>query len=272
MFQITLTPDFSIVTPTLNAERTIKKTSTSVLSQSHTSIEYLIMDGLSKDNTIFAIPRDDERLTVQSQQDLGIFDAMNKGIMRSTGTIIGIINSDDWYLPGTLRAVWEEFQSSDADIVLGGVDVYANDKLVETRIHTAPELSDHMVSHPAVFVKREVYEEIGTFSIEYQVAADYEFLLRASQKGYKFSVLQISLAAYSLNGFSDSPRNRMISIAETESIRFKCNVVSKRLAMVRFFEYSFKTILKRNNKLQMTFEFWRLLLQLRIYFGKSGKP
>lgn len=264
-------PDFSIVTPALNAESTINRTLTSVLSQSHGSIEYLIMDGLSKDNTVFAIPRNDERLIVQSERDLGIFDAMNKGIKGSRGDIVGIINSDDWYLPGTLNAVWEDFETSGADIVLGGVNVYKNDKLIETRLHSSTELIDHMVSHPAVFVKRKVYEEIGLFSLDYRVAADYDFLLKAFKKGYKFSSLQIPLAGYTLDGFSDSPRNRITSIGETELIRFRHKVVSKQIASNRFFEYSFKTILKRKNKLLMTFEFCRWLLASPNCLAKHGK-
>ena len=128
-----------------------------------------------------------------------------------------------------------------------------------------------MVSHPAVFVKREVYETIGKFNLEYQIAADYDLLLRAFTKGLKFSYIESSISAYSMAGFSDLPRNRIRSILETESIRFQNDTTTRYKAMIRFLEFSVKTIAKRNYRKIM---FFQLLKSIRIiprYFPRKER-
>ena len=129
-------PYFSIVTPTLNSELTILKTVESVLSQEFPSFEYVIIDGLSSDQTLSMLPKTDHRIRIQSESDLGIFDAMNKGIKAATGVVVGIINSDDWYLPGTFQRVWNQFESTGADVVIGGVEVFTDGINVGSRVHS----------------------------------------------------------------------------------------------------------------------------------------
>ena len=263
-------PNFSIITPTLNSEKTIGKTVNSVLSQSHKSFEYLIIDGSSSDDTLISIELNDQRLNIQSEEDNGIFDAMNKGISKSKGAILGIINSDDWYKPNTLEVVWKLFETTNADIVLAGVDIYENEVLIGSRLHSVEELKDHMVSHPAVFVKRSVYESIGAFNLDYKIASDYDFILRAMKHGYNFTAIHQPLAVYSLGGFSDSPENRIISIVETESIRFKNGFITRRHAVFNFISYSIKTILGRQGKLKMSIQFKETLKNLAFYFEKRS--
>jgi glycosyltransferase involved in cell wall biosynthesis len=266
---VTPQPYFSIITPTLNSEATILKTVESVLSQGFPSFEYVIIDGLSSDNTLSKLPKTDSRIQIQSEKDLGIFDAMNKGITNANGVVVGIINSDDWYLPGTLEIVWNHFESTGADVVIGGVEVFNDGILVDSRLHSPSEIAHHMVSHPAVFVKREVYELIGKFNLEYRIAADYDFLLRAFTKGLKFSYIQSPISAYSLDGFSDLPRNRIRSILETESIRFQNNTVLRHRAIMRFLEFSLKTITKRNCKKIMFFEMLNSVKSIPKYFQRE---
>jgi len=249
---------------------TIAKTVRSVISQPNIGIEYFIIDGLSTDQTIRRIQQVDESVEIFQEVDSGIFDAMNKGIAKASGKIIGIINSDDWYLTGALEIVQEEFESTGADIVLGGVEVFSKGILIGTRKHSVYEINSNMISHPAIFVKRVVYEEIGAFNLDYKVAADYDFLLRAFKSGLKFSEIDKNLAAYSLDGFSDSARNRVVSILETESIRFKYGVVSRNRAIAQFIEYSIKTIIKRKNRLQMIREFISSIAKLEMYFNEGA--
>jgi len=262
------TPYFSIITPTLNSEKTIEATVRSVISQRFSSLEYIIIDGLSTDTTIYKIQEIEKKLIIVQEKDLGIFDAMNKGISSSHGQVIGIINSDDWYLPGTFERVREEFDSTGADVVVGGVDIFKEQIFVSSRIHHPNELNFHMLSHPAVFVRSSVYKDIGTFNLEYKIAADYDFLLRAYNSGHRFSSIDQSLAGYSLDGFSDSPRNRIRSILETESIRFRNSIVSKNRAKANFLEFSAKTILKRNNRFSMVLELFKSLGDIDIYFSE----
>ena len=264
-------PYFSIVTPTLNSELTILRTVESVLSQEFPSIEYVIIDGLSSDKTLSMLPKTDHRKRSQSEKDLGIFDAMNKGIKAATGVVVGIINSDDWYLPGTFERVWNQFESTGADIVVGGVEVFNDGINVSSRVHSPSEIAFHMVSHPAVFVKREAYEIIGEFNLEYQIAADYDLLLRAFTKGLKFSYIESPISAYSMDGFSDLPRNRIRSILETEAIRFQNNTAMRYKAMIRFLEFSVKTIAKRNNKKTMFLELLKSIRIMPKYFQRKER-
>ena len=254
---MTQTPKISVVTPTYNSESTILRTVESVLVQEFAEIEYIVVDACSTDSTIMQISQYKDLVTIVSEPDAGIFDGMNKGVRLCRGQIIGIINSDDWYLKGSLQEVWDKFQSLGCDVLIGGVDVYQNEQKIGSRNHTMEELESHMVSHPAVFVKRKVYQEMGGFSLTYRVAADYDFLLRARRKGYKFSVIQRSLSAYSLGGYSDSPRMRMVSIFEAEKIRNIHGVITKARAFWNALSISVKTICRRDHKIQMSRELIR---------------
>ena len=105
-------PQFSIITICFNSSATIERTIKSVLAQTFTDYEYIIVDGGSKDSTLDIVkkyePLFEGRMKWKSEPDKGIYDAMNKGIMRSSGEIIGIVNSDDWLETNTLQILADE--------------------------------------------------------------------------------------------------------------------------------------------------------------------
>ena len=255
-------PKISVVTPSYNSESTILRTVQSVISQEFGATEYIVIDACSTDSTKEQIAQYEGKVKFFSEPDHGIFDGMNKGVQLSRGQIIGIINSDDWYLSGSLQAVWDTFQNTDCDVVIGGVDVYRNNIKIGSRYHNVKDLESHMLSHPGVFIKRKVYEEIGGFSLTYRVASDYDFLLRALKKGYKFSVIQRVLSAYSLGGYSDLPKIRIVSVFETEIIRNRHGVITKTRAFWNALSKSAKTIFKRDHKNEMLQE---LFLQIALF-------
>jgi len=263
---MTHTPKISVVTPTFNSESTILRTLQSVISQGFDEIEYIVVDACSTDSTIEKISQYKERLHLYSGPDDGIFDGMNKGVQLCRGEIIGIINSDDWYLNGSFQFVWDSFQNSNCDVLIGGVDIYQGDYAVGSRLHSIRELETNMVSHPGVFIRRRVYEEIGGYSLTYRVAADYDFLLRAIKNGYKFSVTNKCLSAYSLGGYSDTPRVRIVSIFETEIIRYRHGIITSKEAFLNAISISIKTIFKRNHKYVMIQE---LFVQVGIFLKKQ---
>lgn len=185
----------SIITVVYNNEFTIREAIESVLKQTYSSIEYVIIDGKSKDNTVSIIEEYKERLGYfSSQSDRGLYDAMNKGIAASTGDVIGILNSDDLYQDdNVILDVMSQFNSdSTLDIVFGDL-VYVKKDNIEHIVRNwksksyYPKFFDqgNVPPHPSLFLKKSVYNKVGLFNLDFRLAADYEFMLRVFKK-YNF--------------------------------------------------------------------------------------
>lgn len=182
----------SIITVVYNNERTIREAINSVLKQTYSDIEYVIIDGNSIDKTVQLINEYSDQLGYFiSEKDMGIYDAMNKGIKAATGEVIGILNSDDLYRDTTvIGTVMNEFiQNPTLDIVYGDL-VYVKNSNVDKVVRYWKSNSyyknffetGNVPPHPSLFVKREVYEQVGYFDLNYKLAADYEFMLRMFKK------------------------------------------------------------------------------------------
>ncbi len=178
----------SIITVCFNSAKTIRDTIESVLAQDYADIEYIIVDGASKDNTLNIVNEYRDRIaTVISEPDKGIYDAMNKGIQLATGDVVGILNSDDFYeTHDVLSGVVSTFkQNSSADIVFGDLVFVKPTNLDKiTRLYSLPNYAawklrfGWMPPHPATFIKREVYSRFGLYKINFKIAADYELFVR----------------------------------------------------------------------------------------------
>lgn len=177
----------SIITATYNSAKTLRDTIHSIQSQSYPNIEYIIIDGLSTDNTV-AIAKEYNGLVngLLSEPDQGIYDAMNKGIGLATGDVIGILNSDDFYAhEGVLERVAQAFQESGADAVYGDLQYVQAEQTEQIVRHWKAGSFQYkrfrygwMPPHPTFFVRRELYEKYGLFDISFHIAADYELMLR----------------------------------------------------------------------------------------------
>jgi glycosyltransferase involved in cell wall biosynthesis len=177
----------SIITVSFNSAKTIADTIESVLSQDFPQIEYIVVDGGSKDDTVSIIKRYQDHISHWvSEKDQGMYDAMNKGIAMATGDVIGILNSDDVYMnTHIVSELMELMQSQRAQVVFADlilVDQENPQKVLRYydsgHFHPNKFKYGWMPAHPTVFVKRELYEAVGNFSITYQIAADYEMLIR----------------------------------------------------------------------------------------------
>ena len=176
----------SIITATYNSAITIRDTLKSVSSQEYNDVQHIIIDGLSKDNTL-SIVRDFPHVnSVISEKDNGIYDAMNKGIARVSGDIVGILNSDDFYFDNkVLSRVANVFQTTGCDALYGDllyVDQVDTDKVIRYW-KSGPYKPGAfkwgwMPPHPTFFVKRELYEKWGNFDLRLKTSADYELMLR----------------------------------------------------------------------------------------------
>ena len=176
----------SIVTPTFNSEKTVEKNIHSVISQTYKNFEHIIVDNLSKDNTISIINKIYEshklsdKLTVISEQDSGISDAFNKGIKAAKGEIISILNSDDYYFNSNVfKEVAEAF--SNPDILFAHGDIKFVDDIYGSNIRKPLlcNIKEAMpYNHPSMFLRSDIYKQYGSFDTTYKYAMDYEMICR----------------------------------------------------------------------------------------------
>lgn len=204
----------SIITVVWNNKDTIKDAIDSVLAQTYENIEYIIIDGASSDGTVEIVKSYGNKITkFLSEKDNGLYDAMNKGIVQATGDIVGILNSDDFYIDEfVIEKVVQEFKDKEVDSLFADLVFVKPENLDKTvryydSSHFRPEKFAYgwMPAHPTFFVKREVYDKYGTFKLDYKIAADYEILVRFLQK-YKISYTYLNqvIIKMRLGGISTS--------------------------------------------------------------------
>lgn len=181
----------SIITPVLNGRETIRDTLKSIGSQGHKNIEHIIVDGGSRDGTLEIIRGClDGSGKVLSEPDKNMYEAINKGIAVSSGEIVGILNSDDFYADTrVIETVVRRMKETGAGLCWGNlVYVSRSDEERVVRYWESAEYSPGkfrrgwMPPHPAFFVRRNVYDEFGAYNTEFNIAADYELMLRFLEK------------------------------------------------------------------------------------------
>ncbi|MDO4880112.1 MAG: glycosyltransferase family 2 protein [Capnocytophaga sp.] len=203
-------PLISIITVSYNAVKTIEDTILSVINQTYPNIEYIIIDGGSTDGTLDIIKKYQERIAYWvSEPDKGIYDAMNKGIAKATGELVGIINSDDWYELDAIENVLSLYEETNTPMIYhGGLNVIKEDNAIfytsKAPIKINRLKKGMIINHPATFVPKKIYEDIGGFSTSYKIASDYDFILRAFMKGYSFKPIHNVLANFRIGGVSTS--------------------------------------------------------------------
>jgi len=179
-----------------------------VLNQTYPNIEYIIIDGQSKDATIETAESYVEKFAdkkysyrIISEPDKGIYDAMNKGIALANGTIIGIINSDDYYEPETAEKVVRFYRETDFDLMYGDLRIFGGKKDYIKKSKYTKKFNTACWNHPATFVTKKVYEE-NKYAVE-SIYDDLDFMLRARKAGYKICILNQILANFRLGGISN---------------------------------------------------------------------
>lgn len=189
----------SIITPSYNSAATIARTINSVIAQNYSDLEYIIIDGVSTDDTAKIVSSYQNKININfiSEPDNGIYDAMNKGIKMASGDIVGILNSDDLFSgDDVLSTIADAFANNQADIVYGDIQYFSDNpkKIIrywETGEYKNSKLNNGWtIPHPALFVKKTVYDLAGLYDSNFKIAGDYEFILRILKK-HNFSLKYI---------------------------------------------------------------------------------
>jgi len=247
----------SIITVCWNSEKYLKTAIESVLNQTYQNIEYIVIDGGSTDRTLEIIktyePLFEGRMKWISEKDNGIYDAMNKGVNRTSGDIVGLLNSDDFYMSNTaLEKISNAFIRENVDSVYA--DLYYvkendTDKIVRSWKTGKKRsfISGWHPAHPSFFVKKEVYNKFGIFNTDYRIAADFEIMLRFLEK-YAISTFYMEEFLLKMRLGGESNKNfKNVKRGKDEILQaFKSNNISvpfyypyKRW-MSKMFQYLFK--------------------------------
>ncbi|MDA9774810.1 glycosyltransferase [Algibacter sp.] len=237
----------SIITATYNNENTIVSCMQSVLQQSYSNIEYVVIDGNSKDDTLAIVKQyqlnyPHVTFKIISEPDKGIYDALNKGIAQATGDIIGFVHSDDVLASETiLSEIADAFHNKALDGVYGDLQYVSHSNTNQVIRYWKsqsfnPKLLKQgwMPAHPTLFLKRNVYEKYGNFDLSYKIAADYDFMLRVlKDQTLKFFYLPEVITKMRVGGASNRSIKNIIQKTREDYTAVKSNQVGGLITVLR---------------------------------------
>lgn len=225
----------SIITVCWNSEKFIRDTIESVLNQTYKNIQYIIIDGKSTDKTLSIIEeyreRFGNRLTLVSEKDSGIYNAMNKGLALAKGELVGIINSDDYYELDAVEKIVEQYEIHGSGVYYGYCRSLKDEKEFAVERKNAFFLKSAMIYHPSCFVSKYLYEKYGTFLEKYRIISDYDLMLRFYESNVKFFPVDAIIANFRLGGISDSLKTNL----ERRKLQYDKKLIGK----LEYYFYSF---------------------------------
>ena len=232
----------SIITATHESSETISNCIISVNDQRYPTIEHIVIDGSSKDDTLKVIKGQPNRVFLMiSEPDKMAYDALNKGLKYASGDIIGLLHSDDMYgSENTISNIVDTFERTGADVVYGDlVFVQKNNTSKVLRYwksspFTRGKLSrGWMPPHPTVFMRKEVFEKFGCFDLSFRIASDYDFLLRVfKDRALKFEYMPELITRMRMGGLSTGSLKNIIRKSKEDYLVLKKNNVSFPLLVV----------------------------------------
>ena len=241
----------SIITITFNSAKTIQRAFASVQGQTYSDIEHVIVDGASNDGTrefIEAYAKQHKNVRWISEKDEGIYNALNKGVRMATGDVVGFLHSDDvFFAPDSIEHIAKAFESTQADVIYGDLQ-YCRGNRVVRRWESNP-FDRHslkfgwMPPHPTVYVRKEVYQQVGEYDEWFRISADYDMMLRIFSAGYKSHYIPEVIVSMEVGGASNKNTKARLSKTQEDYIALKKNhvgagyitVACKQLRKVRQF-------------------------------------
>lgn len=254
----------SVITATYNSAKTLRDTIESVLKQTFTDYEYVVIDGGSTDETLDIVreyePAFGGRLKCYSEPDDGIYDAMNKGIQLAHGEVVGLLNSDDFYSSDDiLETIAVAFEQNDIDAVYADVHyVHCENTNKQIRNYSSKPFKRRwmrfgfMPAHPSFYCKKDVYEKYGGFDTSYKVAADFEHLLRVIYKNrIRTKYIEKDFVTMRTGGASNvSLKSRMQIMQDHLGALKKNGVYSNRFLLSLRYIYKIYTLAKQKLKIK----------------------
>ena len=213
----------SVITPSYNQGKFIEQTIQSVLDQSISTLQYIVIDGGSTDETISILKKYGSKIEWVCEKDSGQANALNKGFQKAVGDIIGWLNSDDIYFADTLTTILDFFeQHPEIDVLYGDAfHINAHNDFINQYPTQPWSLKKFMnrcfISQPAVFFRRHLFKQSGFLDESLHYCMDYEFWLRLAVQGARFYHLEKTLAATRLH--SDAKTVGQSVRAHAEQIR-----------------------------------------------------
>lgn len=219
---------FSLITATYNSARNITTVVSSLNKQTFSNIDWIIVDGASQDNTVEVIKdKFQGNLNIISEKDNGIYDALNKGLRKATGDIVGFLHSDDLLASNdVIKQIADIFQQEDVDGVYGDLQYVAKEDTSRLiRYWSSNDFKSSLLkkgwmpAHPTLFLKRKVYEKHGHFNLDYKIAADYDLMLRIfGDSTLKFHYLPKVITKMRVGGASNRSFKN-IKLKSTEDLK-----------------------------------------------------
>ena len=201
----------SIITVSLNAENTIDSTIKSVLAQGYPNIQYIIVDGFSRDNTMEVVRQYANQVSIiVSEKDNGLYDAINKGILLADGEILGIVNADDVLKdPNIISKIADTFSKKEELMSVIGDIEFVNSANKPIRYYSANNWNPNMFRfgmmppHPSFYCRRELFLKYGLYRTDFKIASDYELMLRFFKVHcINYEYLPITIVSMKLGGIS----------------------------------------------------------------------
>ncbi len=205
---------FTLITVCYRAGGELAETVASVRAQTHPDIEHIIVDGASPDEATRAVLQriDDGRSILISEPDHGVYDAMNKGLARATGDVVGFVNAGDLLeAPDVIAKLAAEFAQGDADVIYGDANMVDPRDIRRVRrfwkggaYHRDNFRSGWMPPHLGTYIRREAYQRFGGFDLSFRIAADYELMFRFLYRhGLRARYVPVTIVRFRLGGASN---------------------------------------------------------------------
>lgn len=257
-------PKITVITVCLNAAKVISPTISSVLNQTYKNIEYIIIDGGSKDGTTEILNNYKQKNTLKyiSEPDNGIYEAMNKGIKLATGKWIYFLGSDDVFCDDQVLERIFSTDYKEAEIIYGNVQFLHSGAIYDGPFDQE-KISQKNICHQALFVQKSVFEQIGLFNTRYRMSADYEFNLRWMGLNLPSQYVPETVAVFNEKGLSGQIWDQVFD-TDFDQLLIKNNILSKRSFLAlkkKYFGVLYSTTYKVGNWLVGPFSYLKNKLQ-----------